>query len=88
MEQRIRFSCLCDREVININDCKCLGSVRDLEIDTECGTIVALIIPGPGKYMGFWGRDCEFFIPWCKVIRIGPDIILVDFNDKEMRKKI
>lgn len=84
----MRFSCMCDREVININDCKCLGNVRDLEIDTECGRVEALIVPGPGKCFGLWGRDCEFFIPWCKVIRIGPDIILVDFNDKEMRRKL
>jgi YlmC/YmxH family sporulation protein len=84
----MRFSCLCDREVINANDCRCLGSVRDVEINTECGSIEALIVPGPGKYLGFFGRECEFFIPWCKVIRIGPDIILVDFDEKEMRKKL
>jgi YlmC/YmxH family sporulation protein len=84
----MRFSFLCDREVINVNDCKCLGNVRDVEIDTECGKIEALIIPGPGKYMGLFGRDCEFFIPWGKIIRIGPDIILVDFDEKEMRRKL
>jgi YlmC/YmxH family sporulation protein len=84
----MRFSCLCDREVINVNDCRCIGNVRDVELDIECGKIVALVIPGPGKYMGMFGRDCEFFIPWSKVVRIGPDIILVDFDEKEMRKKL
>ncbi|MCI7106419.1 MAG: YlmC/YmxH family sporulation protein [Lachnospiraceae bacterium] len=84
----MRFSDLCEKEVISVNDCRCLGNVRDLEFDKECGDIKALIVPGPGKYLGFFGRDCEFFIPWSKVIRIGPDIILVDFDEKEMKHKI
>ncbi len=84
----MRFSELCDKEVINANDCKCLGCVRDIEFNRECGEIECLIVPGPGKYIGLFGRDCEFFIPWCKVIRIGPDIILVDFCEKDMKRKI
>lgn len=84
----MRFSELCDKEVINENDCRCLGCVRDIEFDKDCGEITALIVPGPAKYMGLFGKDCEFFVPWCKVIRIGPDIILVDFDEKEMKHKI
>ena len=84
----MRFSDLCEKEVISVNDCRCLGNVRDLEFDKECGDIKALIVPGPGKYLGFFVSDCEFFIPWSKVIRIRPDIILVDFDEKEMKHKI
>ena len=46
----MRFSDLCEKEVVNVKDCRCLGSVRDLDIDKECGRILALIVPGPGKY--------------------------------------
>ena len=81
----MRFSDLCEKEVVNVKDCRCLGSVRDLDIDKECGRILALIVPGPGKYLGCFCRDSEFFIPWAKVIRIGPDIILVEFDEKEMK---
>lgn len=84
----MRFSCLCDKEVINVNDCRCLGNVRDIELDTECGKIETLIVPGPGRYLGCFGREFEFCIPWCKVVRIGPDIILIDFDEKDMKKKI
>ncbi len=84
----MRFSDLCDKEVINVNDCRCLGNVRDIDFDKECGRICAIIIPGPGKYLGCFGRDFEFCIPWSKIIRIGPDIILVDLDEKEMKKKI
>ena len=48
----MRFSDLCEKEVVNVKDCRCLGSVRDLDIDKECGRILALIVPGPGKYLG------------------------------------
>ena len=60
----MRFSDLCEKEVVNVKDCRCLGSVRDLDIDKECGRILA------------------------KVIRIGPDIILVEFDEKEMKHRI
>ena len=42
----MRFSDLCEKEVVNVKDCRCLGSVRDLDIDKECGRILALIVPG------------------------------------------
>lgn len=84
----MRFSDFCEKEVVNINDCKCLGTVRDLDIDIECGKVLALIVPGPGKYWGLFGKDCEFCIPWDSVVKIGPDIILVNFDEKEMKHKI
>ena len=84
----MRFSDLCEKEVVNVKDCRCLGSVRDLDIDKECGKILALIVPGPGKYLGCFCRDSEFFIPWAKVIRIGPDIILVEFDENDMKRRI
>ena len=49
----MRFSDLCEKEVVNVKDCRCLGSVRDLDIDKECGRNLALIVPGPGKYLLF-----------------------------------
>jgi YlmC/YmxH family sporulation protein len=84
----MRFCELCSKEVINANDCQCLGNVRDIEIDQECGSICAIVVPGPGKYMGCLVREFEFCIPWAKIIRIGPDIILVDLDEQQMKRKI
>ena len=53
----MRFSDLCEKEVISVNDCRCLGNVRDLDIDQECGKVKALIIPGPGKYFGLFCKE-------------------------------
>ena len=84
----MRFCELERKEVINVTDCKCLGNVRDLEFDEKDGCIRALIVPLPGKYLGCIGREFEIFIPWCRIVKIGPDIILVDIDEKEAKHKI
>jgi YlmC/YmxH family sporulation protein len=84
----MRFSVLCEKEVISANDCRCLGNISDIEFNSDCGEITALIVPGPGKYFGLLCRESEYRIPWKKVIRIGPDIILVDFCEQEMKYKV
>ena len=77
-----------DKEVINVCDCKCLGIVCDLEIDEKDGCINAIVVPGPGKLLGCFGRDYELYIPWCKIVKIGPDIILVDIEEKDAKHKL
>ena len=42
------------------------------------GKIHAMVIKGPARWLGMFGRDCEYVIGWDKIVRIGPDIILVD----------
>jgi len=66
------------KEVINTNDGVRYGFVSDLSIDETEGKIKALIIPGPGRVLGVFGRDHEYRIPWSKIKKIGEDIILVD----------
>ena len=83
----MRFLDLCDKEVININNCCYLGHVRDMEFDECKGCICSIIVPGRGKYMGCFCRECEYVIPWCDIVRIGPDIVLVNLKD-EMRHKL
>ena len=68
-------------------NCASLGCVMDLLIDEKNGCILALIIPGPGKFCSVLGRDSEYIIPWEQVCQIGRDIILVDIDEKECRKK-
>lgn len=84
----MRFCEFQEKEVININNCRCLGCVRDLDIDEKDGCIIAIIILGPGKWCGCFGREFEFCIPWCKIVKIGPDIILVDIDENEVKHKI
>lgn len=67
-----------DKEVINVNDCTILGFVDDIDFDICTGCVVAIIVPGPAKLCGMFGRDKEYVIPFKCVVKIGPDAILVD----------
>lgn len=41
------------KDVVNMSNGKKLGHIADLEINLNTGKIEALIIPGPGKMLGF-----------------------------------
>lgn len=71
------------KEVINSCDCKRLGCVVDVEIDSCNGRVVAIIIPGPGRICGFLGSDSEYIIPFECIKKIGPDIILVEICEEK-----
>lgn len=75
------------KEVININDCKRLGFVGDVDFDIHTGCILAIIVPGPGAFCGFLAREKEYIIPFCDIKQIGEDIILVDVRTKEIFDK-
>ena len=67
------------KEVVNIKDGAKFGYIADLEFDKD-GKIEKLIIPGPAKVFGIFGRDSEYQIPWGKVKQMGGDVILVDID--------
>ena len=60
----MRLSELEDKEVVNVVDGRTLGNVVDLEFDPQCGQIEAIVVPGPGKCFGLFGREYELVIPW------------------------
>lgn len=66
------------KEVINICDGCRIGYVGDVEVLLPEGTICALIVPGPYRFFGLFGRGEEFYIPWECIKQIGDDIILID----------
>lgn len=74
------------KEVINVSDGRRLGFVSDVEINLDDGRIDAIIIPGAGRLFGLIGKDSEFMIPWENITKIGEDIILVDLDERYMRK--
>ncbi|SDF06895.1 YlmC/YmxH family sporulation protein [Sporolituus thermophilus] len=66
------------KEVINVGDGKRLGTITDIEIDIETGRLTAIVVPGPGKFLGLFGRNDDIVIPWEKIHKIGLDVILVE----------
>jgi YlmC/YmxH family sporulation protein len=74
----MKFSELKCKEVICVADGRRLGFVSDVEMEIPEGCIKALLVPGPCRFLGLFGRKDDYLIPWCSIRRIGPDIILVD----------
>jgi len=83
----MRICELREKEVINTCTCERLGCVVDVDIDPDTGCVLALIIPGPCKICGIFGRDSEYIIPFSCICQIGPDIILVQVDTEEVLKK-
>ena len=73
-----RFADFRCKEVINICDGCRLGYVGDVECRLPDGQLTALIIPGPYRFFGLFGRGEEYCIPWECIKQIGDDIILID----------
>ncbi|TCL70969.1 YlmC/YmxH family sporulation protein [Hydrogenispora ethanolica] len=67
-----------EREVVNVLDGKRLGLASDLEIDAVSGRILAIVVPGPGKFLWLFGKSDDFVIPWERIKKIGVDVILVE----------
>ncbi len=77
-ETIMTFLDLKQKEVINCKDCKRIGFVADVEIDPCSGQICALIVPAPVHLFSCFGKNEKYYIRFCDVVRIGPDIVLVD----------
>ncbi|WP_250278205.1 YlmC/YmxH family sporulation protein [[Clostridium] colinum] len=75
-----RLEDLRQKEVINIKDGARLGFVTDVEINIKTGCVLKIIIAGPCKMLGFFGKETEYVINWCDIKKIGDDIILVDVD--------
>lgn len=81
----IRITNLRCKEVICVGDGRRLGFISDVEIEVPEGCVVAIIVPGPSKFLGLLGCKDDFVIPWNCIRRIGPDIVLVDIKCDDCR---
>ena len=81
------FSELRYKEVIDIHNGLRLGYVYDAEIDESEGRMISLITPGKSKFFGLFGREDDYILPWKSIVRMGPDIILVETEANQPRRK-
>jgi len=83
----VRTSELRAREVIGMEEGRRLGALTDLEIDLETGTVGAIVLPGPGRLFGLFGRSEETVVPWQQIAKIGVDVILVSLEGTAPRAR-
>lgn len=80
-----RYTDLRCKEVINVCDGCRVGCVCDVELELPEGRVCALWVPGPWRWLGLFGHDGWYRIPWSQVQRIGADMILVNAPLKDCR---
>ena len=78
---RAKISDLQERQIVNIADGKCLGNIKDIELNVREGTIQALVLPATGGFLAMLQNQGELLIPWQKVVRIGVDVVLIDMPE-------
>lgn len=83
----VRLCELRHKEVINICDGQKMGCITDLVFELCKGCITHIIIPGPCKAFGIFGREEEYVIPIRCVRQIGEDVVLVECDAGECLHK-
>ena len=81
----INFTDLQCMEVICVSTGQRLGFVSDVRIDVPEGTICAIVVPCPCRFLSLPGRHDDYIIPWNAIKKIGPDIVLVDIRPDSCR---
>lgn len=71
------FSELRTKEVVNITDGRRLGKVCDIVFCYPENRILGIVVPG---CKGFGFKRSEQFIEMKNIVKIGDDVVLVNFN--------
>ncbi len=72
-----RIDELKNKQVVCVKTGQVLGYVSDIELDTENGSLVSIVIFGRFKAFGLFGKENDIIIPWSDIEVIGGDTILV-----------
>lgn len=75
------------KEIINVCNGHRLGFVCDVDMDVNTGRVCALIVPGPCRFFGLFGREDDYILPFDCISKIGEDIILVEVKGEYRRGK-
>ena len=84
---QVRIADLKYREVINVVTGLKLGYAGDVVLDAEGGRVTALVVPGPYRFFGIFGRGDDYIIPWECIRKIGDDIVTVEISGEYRREK-
>ena len=84
----LRIYELRQKEIINVRDGTRFGFVADIEIDEKDGEVAKLIVPGPARVFGVFGREAEYCIPWDSIKQVGDDVILVDVDPEDCLEEL
>lgn len=80
----MRLSELGGKEIIGLDTGEKMGVISDsdLVINEDNGTIQSIILPG-GSFFGFGKKRDDIVIPWSAIVKIGPDMVIIQQNQQE-----
>ena len=73
-----RIDELKNKQVVCVKDGCVLGFVSDVELDTQNGSLTAVVIFGRLKFFGLFGKEDDIVIPWDDIKVIGNETVLVN----------
>lgn len=68
------------KEVINTENGQRLGYIHDFEVDLDKGKIVGMLMASSPSGLSFFSKSNDIYISWDEIVKIGQDIILVNFK--------
>lgn len=68
-------------DVVNVTTGNKIGRIKDIDFDTNSGTIISLSVLTISKLRSFFSGDQLIIIPWEKVIKFGNDVIIVNYSE-------
>ena len=68
------------KDVVNVVDGSKLGKVSDLEIDTSTGKIISVLVQPSLRFSGFFSNNNTVTIPWNQIIKIGGEVVIVNYT--------
>lgn len=76
----MRLSDLQNKDIVNVDDGRNIGSIIDVKIDESSGNIVSFIIEPNKNFFKFFNRGTDTEINWNSITKIGKDVILVKMS--------
>jgi len=82
----VRIDELKNKQVVCVSDGFVLGYIGDIELDTQNGRLISLIIFGNLRLLGLLGREKDIVIPFEDIAVIGEETVLVNTNSQNFRR--
>lgn len=77
---------LIDKDIINVKNGENIGRFTDVEIDMKKGKVTAFYIEDNNvKLFSFFNKPKSMVIKWEEIVKIGLDVIVVDYETDNVR---
>jgi YlmC/YmxH family sporulation protein len=76
----MKLSDLQRKDIVNINNGKKVGKIIDVEIDSNNGSMISLIVEKGRYFRSVFNSESEVLVKFDQIKKMGEDVILVDLS--------